>query len=171
MGGKSLLPRGAGIYAIRCRATDERYVGATTNIRMRRNVHFTRLRGGAHPCKRLQAVFSRHGEAGFEWLTVELLPPHLGEREQTQWLHDAECHLMRSVAPELLLNESDQAYRARKPGGRLIKDVLAEFRKYCVGRGESFRDELDAALAAHMLKKTEPPPKPAGKRKKGGQSG
>jgi hypothetical protein len=64
----------AGVFALRCAATGETFVGEALDIDKVFNRLIFSLRAGAHPRPRLQAAWSAHGEAAFAFETLERLP-------------------------------------------------------------------------------------------------
>jgi hypothetical protein len=59
-----------GIYAIRCAASGEAWVGRATDLSKIRNRHWFTLRQGSSPVASLQAAWNAHGDAS---LTFEVL--------------------------------------------------------------------------------------------------
>ena len=64
----------AGVFALRCAATGEVFVGASPNIDKAFNRLQFSLRTGAHPRPRLQAAWTAQGEAAFVFEALERLP-------------------------------------------------------------------------------------------------
>ena len=71
-----------GVYTITCAATLLVYVGSTRHIPQRKASHFHQLRKGIHHSKRLQADFTAHGEAAFEFRAFYFPPDHIRREEQ-----------------------------------------------------------------------------------------
>ena len=63
----------AGIYAVRCTATHQVWVGATPDLSTRRNGLWFTLTHGTHSDKALQAAWSAHGEANFAFEPLEAI--------------------------------------------------------------------------------------------------
>ncbi len=63
----------AGIYAVRCAATGEIWVGRTPNLDTVRNRHWFGLGLGTHPNRPLQAAWTAHGADAFSFEIVEVL--------------------------------------------------------------------------------------------------
>jgi hypothetical protein len=63
----------AGIYAVRCVATAEAWVGQAPNLKTIQNRIWFSLRQGSHPCRSLQAAWNAHGEAGVTFGECERL--------------------------------------------------------------------------------------------------
>lgn len=57
---------GAGIYMIRCRITNKRYVGSSVNVSHRLNDHFQLLRSGKHHSTKLQNAWNKYGPDNFD---------------------------------------------------------------------------------------------------------
>lgn len=64
----------AGIYALRCVATGEVWVGATPDLGSIRNRLWFTLNQGASPHRALQAAWRAQGEAAFAFEVLERLP-------------------------------------------------------------------------------------------------
>ena len=85
--------RPQGIFAVRCRAADRIWLGATRNLDAQQNQIWFGLRTGNHANKQMQAAFATHGEASFAYEIVEeidddnplLIPALLKEREK-HWM-------------------------------------------------------------------------------------
>src|SRR5215216_756024 len=69
-----------GIVAIRCTATGEAWVGATTQAGIGKNAIWTQLRFGVSHNKKMQTAWNTHGEESFVYEMVETfdtgLSPH-----------------------------------------------------------------------------------------------
>ena len=63
----------AGIYAVRCAASGETWVGATPDLAIRQNGIWFALKHGGHPEKSLQAARTAHGEAAFSYEQLEVI--------------------------------------------------------------------------------------------------
>lgn len=63
----------AGIYAVRCSATGEAWVGATPDLATRQNGLWFSLRHGSHAEKTLQTAWTEHGEAAFAFEPLEAI--------------------------------------------------------------------------------------------------
>lgn len=61
----------AGIYAITCLPTGERYVGASLDVRARWRSHRAKLNNKKHKNHLLQAAWSKHGAAAFRFEMIE----------------------------------------------------------------------------------------------------
>lgn len=82
----------AGIYALRCAATDEVWVGAATNLEGVENRIRFMLRFGNHRCAALQAACRAHGEAGLSFEVLEALDPDLGAWSRDGLLKERLAH-------------------------------------------------------------------------------
>lgn len=63
-----------GVYALRCPATGETWVSASSNLDAQENSVRFQLRTGGHPNKALQAVFNAHGADGLTYEVLAELP-------------------------------------------------------------------------------------------------
>jgi hypothetical protein len=61
----------AGVFAVRCAATGEVWVGASRNIDKQQNGVWFGLRTGGHANRQMQASWAAHGEAGFAFEVLE----------------------------------------------------------------------------------------------------
>jgi hypothetical protein len=62
-----------GIYAVRCVATGEAWVGSTRELATRQGGIWFSLRQGSHRELTLQAAWKAHGEAAFVFETLEVI--------------------------------------------------------------------------------------------------
>jgi hypothetical protein len=62
-----------GIYAVRCTATSEAWVGLSRNLDAQWNSIAFGLRTGGHANRALQAVWNAHGEPAFAFEALEVL--------------------------------------------------------------------------------------------------
>jgi hypothetical protein len=63
----------AGVFALRCRANEQSFVGRALDIDKIRNRLVFSLNGGSHPQRELQAAWTRFGEAAFAFEILERL--------------------------------------------------------------------------------------------------
>lgn len=63
----------AGVYAVRCAASGEVWVGGTPDLATRQSGVWFTLRHGSHTEKSLQAAWTAHGEAVFSFETLEVI--------------------------------------------------------------------------------------------------
>jgi len=62
-----------GIFAVRCAATGEAWVGQSRNLDQQRNGIWFGLRLGGHSNRVLQAAWTAHGEAAFVFEVLEVI--------------------------------------------------------------------------------------------------
>ncbi|HWZ39312.1 MAG TPA: GIY-YIG nuclease family protein [Bradyrhizobium sp.] len=74
----------AGIYAVRCHATGEIWVGQAFDLDKIQNRIWFSLRTGGHSNAELQLAWSIHGEAGLSFETLERL-----KEEELPYVRDA----------------------------------------------------------------------------------
>jgi len=74
----------AGIFAIRCQATAEVWVGQTPDLEKIQNRIWFTLRQGGHPSRSLQAAWTTHGPDSFAFETCERL-----EEEEVPYIRSA----------------------------------------------------------------------------------
>ncbi len=63
----------AGIYAVRCAATGEVWIGGTPDLSTRQGGVWFALRTGGHTSPTLQEAWNAHGEAAFAFEVLEVL--------------------------------------------------------------------------------------------------
>lgn len=64
----------AGIYAIRCSASGETWVGSAPDLSTIQNRQFFTLRQGGNMAKTMQAAWNEHGADAFTFEVLETLP-------------------------------------------------------------------------------------------------
>jgi len=64
---------GRGIFAIRCAASGQVWVGSSPNLEAWRNSIWFSLRSGTYPDRTLQQEWNTHGEAAFLYEVLETL--------------------------------------------------------------------------------------------------
>lgn len=62
-----------GIFAVRCKATGDVWVGSSTHLDSQVNTIWFQLRGGLHMNQVMQAAWNAHGEAAFTYEVLETL--------------------------------------------------------------------------------------------------
>ena len=73
----------SGIYCIRNKANDKRYIGMSIDIEKRQGAHLRTLLEGTHYNKYLQCAFNKYGQSAFEFTKVEPADKeHMSNREQ-----------------------------------------------------------------------------------------
>ncbi len=65
--------RPVGIFAVRCVATDQTWIGMSRNLGQQQNGVWFALRLGSHPNRKLQAVWKEQGEEAFTFEVLEEL--------------------------------------------------------------------------------------------------
>lgn len=63
-----------GVFAVRCAATGQAWVGISRNLEQQQNPIWFGLRLGTYPNKALQAVWNAHGRDAFAFEVLETLP-------------------------------------------------------------------------------------------------
>ena len=74
----------AGVYAVRCAASGQAWVGQAPNLETIQNRIWFSLRQGSHTCRSLQAAWTTHGEAGLTFAECERL-----EDEESAYVRNA----------------------------------------------------------------------------------
>ena len=70
-----------GVFAVRCAAGGQVWVGSSRELLNRQNGIWFSLRLGSHPNRALVQAWKEHGEAAFTYDVVEELP----DDERSQW--------------------------------------------------------------------------------------
>jgi hypothetical protein len=78
-----------GIYAIRCTASDERWLGQAPDMATVQNRHWFALRMGSHTNRALQAAWTLHGADALVFEVVERLAEEEDETVQASRLRNA----------------------------------------------------------------------------------
>lgn len=71
-----------GIFAVRCRASGEVWLGIGRSLDNMQNGIWFALRLGTHPCVTLQAAWNAHGEESFVYEIVE----EVDAKDMTPWM-------------------------------------------------------------------------------------
>jgi hypothetical protein len=82
-----------GIYAVRCAATGEAWVGRSPNLEQQQNRIWFGLRQGGHPNRALLAAWAAYGEAAFSFEVLEALDDEgLGDLGRDSLMKDRDAH-------------------------------------------------------------------------------
>ena len=88
---KEQKPR-PGIFAVRCTATNEVWVGKVPNLDKKQSGLWFQLRTGGFPNRAMQAAWNNHGEGAFEFEVLEeindenaLIVPVLLKDREAHW--------------------------------------------------------------------------------------
>lgn len=82
-------PADAGIFAVRCAATGEVWVGESRRLDTQQNGLWFALRLGSSPFKAMQAAWAEHGEAAFSYEVLDRLDPELTPMARATALKEA----------------------------------------------------------------------------------
>lgn len=94
-----------GVISLKCKETGEVFLGTAKDTRAAFNSVRAKLSGGLHPNRRLQELWKRHGEEGFELSVAAVL-----EYDDPQEDHAEELETLR----ELCLAEDSRAVKIWK---------------------------------------------------------
>lgn len=75
------------IYQILNAANEKRYIGRTTNLKSRKNQHFTALRKGKHHSNHLQYAWNKYGEDSFLFEILEECGDALLPEREAYWIN------------------------------------------------------------------------------------
>jgi hypothetical protein len=64
-----------GVFALRCAATGQAWVGMSKNLGQLQNRVFFGLRQGGHPNREVQAAWNAHGAEAFRFEVLEVIDP------------------------------------------------------------------------------------------------
>lgn len=85
----------SGIYTLTCIANGKIYVGQTTTLRTRRNVHFSELKRGLHRIEELQKDFNNYGKDAFVYEVLIKCKKKFLLSEENFW-----CNMLDTHNPE-----------------------------------------------------------------------
>ena len=105
-----LSHRPMGVFQIRNSVTDKVFVDSSLNIPGKINRLTFQLNAGSHPSKSLQADWNELGKDGFEFETLEDLPP----RPDTNYNYSADLEMLEDLWLEKLEPYGDKGYNERK---------------------------------------------------------
>lgn len=88
-----------GIYAIRCKATGEVWIGASSHLDTQVNSIWFELRAGLHRNKLMQAAWTAHGEEVFAYEILEAVDDDTPALLLRDLLEERRKHWERAVAP------------------------------------------------------------------------
>jgi hypothetical protein len=92
-----------GVYAVRCAATGEVWVGASRNLGQQQNAIWFGLRTDGGRNRAAQLAWRAHGEASFSFETLEEIDPQLGPVGQADALKGRLVHWQTQLgAPKLV---------------------------------------------------------------------
>lgn len=83
----------SGIYEIVCLPTGRRYVGSAVDLRVRKNLHWSQLKRGAHHSRFLQRAWKKYGPSNFRFSVLESV-------SQVEALTTREQHHIDLLEPE-----------------------------------------------------------------------
>ena len=119
----------AGIYCIRNKVNDKRYIGSSLNIEERFKKHKQRLRNKKHINKHLERAWHKYGENNFEFSILETLIKETEIRELEQLILDtfncASSDLFYNISDSASGFSSKQGSCYGKIGGQIIKNKVS----------------------------------------------
>ena len=92
----------AGIFAIRCKASSQAWVGQTPNLEKIQNRIWFSLRQRSHTCRSLQAAWTTHGEAGLTFGECERLEDEESAYVRNALLKERLLHWRAELKAELI---------------------------------------------------------------------
>jgi hypothetical protein len=81
-----------GVFAVRCTATAQVWVGSALNLDSTRNRFWFCLRHGSHPDQSLQNEWNAHGEEAFQYETLDTLDDDVLPMAIKDLLKEKKCH-------------------------------------------------------------------------------
>jgi hypothetical protein len=88
-----------GIFAVRCKATGDVWVGSSTHLDSQVNTIWFQLQGGLHLNPAMQAAWNAHGETAFAYEVLETLDDDLPALLLRDLLEERRKHWERTLAP------------------------------------------------------------------------
>lgn len=73
MNNEAITTANAGIYALICTATGQKYVGCSRNVRQRIYNHFSDMKRKKHHSRLVQELYDTHGRDSFDWEVLEVI--------------------------------------------------------------------------------------------------
>jgi hypothetical protein len=92
----------AGVYAVRCTATGQCWVGRSPALPAIRNRLWFGLRQGNDPHRSLQAAWTAHGADAFSFAGLERLPEDTPAMSRTRLLAERLAHWQAELGAEAL---------------------------------------------------------------------
>ena len=89
-----------GIYAVRCLATRQAWIGQANDIDAIENRVRFALQQRTHPRRSLQAMLKAHPADQFTWEALERLDPDLEGFDRQQGLRDRQAHWCEALGGE-----------------------------------------------------------------------
>ena len=99
-----------GVFQIRNRRSEKVFIDSSIDIPGRINRHKFQLKAGLHPSKMLQADWNEHGEAVFEFETLEPVEP----RSDPNYDYHSDLETLEDLMREKLEPFGDRGYNERK---------------------------------------------------------
>ena len=93
----------AGVFAVRCAATGETWVGTSQDLARVANRERFFLRQGAHRDLALQACWTAHGDEGIAFETLDAMPEDVPEIEAKDWLKRTAARRVSELGARVLL--------------------------------------------------------------------
>ena len=87
-----------GVYAVKCSASGETWVGASTHLDSQQNGAWYQLRNRLHQNKNMQAAWDAHGEAAFTYQVLETLDDDVPPLLLRDSLAERQKHWERELA-------------------------------------------------------------------------
>ena len=86
-----------GIYAVRCSATGDAWVGSSTHLDSQQNGIWYQLRNGLHMNKAMQAAWNAHGEPAFSYQVLETFDEDLAPLLLNEQLKERRKHWEQAI--------------------------------------------------------------------------
>ena len=95
-------PRKAGLFAIRCRATNAAWIGTSQDLEKAQNRHWFTLKMGTHHLPALQAAWNNEGGTEFVYEVLETLDDDLSPLARENALKEKRTAWREKLGAELL---------------------------------------------------------------------
>ena len=109
---------GRGVYGIVHQPSGRMYVGGASKISTRLAHHVCNLRRGSHCCAELQRLWTRDGEASFQFILLEAVEKKSAIRAREQWWHDRGSSTLNTVKGVTTLGQKLGPSEAGKAAAR-----------------------------------------------------
>lgn len=103
-----------GIYSIQNLITGLRYIGSSIKISLRRNNHYSCLRSGTHPNKKLQEAFNTYGEHNLIFSIIEECSEDKLKELEEQYIHRFDSYNNGYNNTDRVLSSSMQSLSVRQ---------------------------------------------------------
>lgn len=119
----------AGVYALSCTATNEKYVGSSNNLRRRAKEHFGDMRRNDHDNDHIQALHDKYGLDAFSFEILREVADKEARLDIEQQLIDSGEYILNVCPSARSLAQSDETrakHRVKSTGRKLSPEACAK---------------------------------------------